>query len=99
MSESDEALKRKHIRAAPDPDDYVQIDFEIDGEFTFRYAALIVEESPLGGCSIVFLSSVDLKPGDRCRIKVGNMAPLLSEVVWMKNLDAQVKRCGIKYLE
>ena len=96
---SPQQVRRKYIRAAPDPNEYVQIDHNLDGDFSFDYAGLVVEESPLGGCSIVGLKSVGLQVGDHRRMKVGHMAPLRSEVVWLKELDEQVFRYGIKFLE
>ncbi|SMF68885.1 hypothetical protein [Pseudobacteriovorax antillogorgiicola] len=96
---SGQAVRRRYIRAAPDDNEYVQIDHKLEGDFTFSYAALVVEESPLGGCSIVCLDSVGLEKGSVCRMKVGHMAPLRSEIVWVKVLDEHVVRLGVKFLE
>ena len=90
---------RKYMRVAPDSNEYVQIDFKTEGDFSFDYAALVVEESPMGGCSIVCLKSFGIKVGLVCRLKLGHMAPLLSEVVWKSELDDQVTKYGIKFLE
>ena len=91
--------KRRYIRAAPDANEYVQIDPKTEGEFEFAYAALVVEESPLGGCSIVCLKSLNLEVGTKCRMKVGHMSPLLSEIMWETPLDELVVRYGVKFLE
>ncbi len=99
MSSSSQIVKRKYIRAAPDPNEYVQIDRSLDGEFSFQYAGLVVEESPLSGCSIVCLQSVGLKAGDHCRLKVGSMSPLKSKVIWESKLDNRVSRYGFQFLE
>ena len=93
------SVTRKYMRVPPDPNGFVQIDLKTDGAFNFSYAALIVEESPMGGCSIVCLSSVGLKVGTVCRMKVGNMSPLRVEVVWARELEDNIERFGIKYLE
>lgn len=95
----DELIRRKYIRAAPDADEYVQIDLKTEGDFSFEVAALVVEESPLGGCSVVCLDSVPLDVGSFCRMKVGNMSPLKSEIVWRRILDEKVIRLGVKFLE
>ena len=94
-----EPVRRKYIRAAPDANEYVQVDLNLDGDFSFDYAALVVEESPLGGCSIVCLDSIGLEVGSICRMKVGHMAPLRSEIVWKKVLDEKVIRYGVRFLE
>lgn len=90
---------RKYMRVPPDPTEYVQIDLSVDGEFKFSYAALVVEESPMGGCSIVCLESVGLDVGTKCRMKVGSISPLLSEIVWATKLDDHIIRYGVKFLE
>ncbi|NRA63904.1 MAG: hypothetical protein HRU19_05440 [Pseudobacteriovorax sp.] len=99
MDDAVYSSKRRFIRAEPDLNQYAQIDPNVEGDFSFVYAALIVEESPLGGCSIVCLESLKLAVDDIVRIKVGNMAPLKAEIVWSRPLDDQVVRCGIKFLE
>lgn len=94
-----DSSQRKYIRAKPDDSEYAQIDMNIEGEFSFQYAALIIEESPMGGCSIACLEKVGLSKGIVCRIKVGHMAPLKAEVVWERRLDQEVIRYGLKFLE
>lgn len=91
---------RKHIRFSPDSTDYVQIDTDPDrAEFSFENVGLLVEESPIGGCSLVCLKSLNLKTGVVIRAKVGRLQPLKSEVVWVRSLDEQVERIGLKFLE
>ena len=90
--------KRKFMRIAPDPDEYVQIDKEVAGPFNFGYAGLVVEESPLTGCSIVCLDSVGLETGLQCRLKVGHMGPILSEIIWKREIDENVSRYGDQIL-
>lgn len=93
------SIARKYIRAAPDPQESVQIDLSLDGDFEFQFTALVVEEAPMGGCSIACLKSIGLKNGSLCRIKIGHLAPFRSEVVWEKELDEKLVRLGIKFLE
>ena len=91
--------RRKYIRALPDDNEYVEVDMAVEGEFTFRFPALIIEVSPMGGCSITCLQRFGLKKGMVCRMKLGQMAPLKSEIVWERDLDEEVSRYGIKFLE
>lgn len=90
---------RSYLRCRPDPYDYVQIYIGNDiKEFEFQYAGLLVDESPMAGCSFVCLESVGLNVGDICVLKVGQIAPLKSEVVWKRVLDEIVVRFGVKFL-
>ena len=92
--------KRRHIRFDPDSGDYVQIDHKLEGtEFTCQHVALLIEESPMGGCSIACLKSVGLIKGTTYRLKVGRLSPLLAEVMWTRELDDKLMRCGLRFLE
>ncbi len=92
--------KRKYIRFEPDSGDFVQIDKNPhSSEFHFQEAALLVEESPMGGFGLVCLRSVGLTKGNVYRFKVGKMAPLKAEVMWERILDDKVVRVGLKFLE
>lgn len=92
--------KRKHIRFKPDPMAYAEIDGDAGGHpFKPQTVGLIVNESPMGGCSIITLDYINLNVGDHCRVKVGELAPLLAEVVWKRLMDDHVIRFGFKFLE
>jgi hypothetical protein len=70
----------------------------MDG-FRPSLVAMILEESPMGGCGLAMQITPDLKPGVKVRAKVGKLAPLLAEVVWVRVLDDRVMRVGLRYLE
>lgn len=90
---------RKYIRFEPDSGDFVQIDREVDRhEFLFQEAALLVDESA-GGFSVVCLRSLGFVSGQCVRVKVGRMAPLKAESVWIRELDDKVVRMGFRFLE
>ncbi|MCX6130769.1 MAG: hypothetical protein NTX25_17130 [Proteobacteria bacterium] len=94
------SAKRRFIRFEPDSGDYVQIDKDPEGaSFTCHEVALLVEESPMGGCSIACLKSIRLSKGSIYRFKVGKMSPLKAEVVWIRELDDKLERCGLRFLE
>lgn len=94
------ANQRRHIRARPDATDYVQIDKNPDNaNFNLDAVALLVEEAPMGGFGVVCLKSVGLEKGVVYRFKVGRMAALKAEVVWTKELDEDIIRAGLRFLE
>ena len=92
--------RRRYLRFPPEPAEYAQIDKRVDAEtFEFQYVALIVEESPLGGCGLAMLDWVGLEVGDMCRVRLGNLEPLIAEIIWRKPLEGAIIRYGVKFLE
>mgnify|MGYP000904760218 FL=1 len=92
---------RRAIRFKPDPGDYALVDMlNIENASDFRptLLGLILEESAKG-CGIVVLSNMVLKVGTFCRVKVGRGPALKAEVRWRKDLDEEVMRLGLLYLE
>ena len=91
---------RSQLRFRPDPLDIAQLDFgPLDAPFSPTQVALIAEESPMGGAGLVALTSPQLHEGVVLRVKVGRLAPLRSEVRWMRKLEGDLVRVGIKFLE
>ena len=98
--EGDAANKRRHIRFAPDPLDYAQIALDVEAPtFTPDFVALIVEESPMGGCGLAMLISDRIVSGTKVLAKVGRLTPLRSEVVWVRKIDEHIMRLGLRFLE
>lgn len=91
---------RRYIRFRPEGNLYAQLDTQADRDaFSFEYVALILDEAPLGGCGLAAHKEVKLVPGDLCRLKIGQLAPLKAEVVWKRILDEEIVRFGFKFLE
>ncbi len=93
---------RRYLRFPPDPKEVAYIDFNCQRDnFTIKLAALIVDVAPKGGCSLVFTlpSGETIKDNQRCRIKIGDLLPVTAEVVWHKQLDRNIYRCGFIFLE
>lgn len=92
-----ETKQRKNIRFNPDQGAVAQVCF---GTKTFKpdHHALILSES-YRGCSIVLTLAPDVAVGDRLRIKVGNLAPMLAEVRWVIPLDDEIQKIGFMYLQ
>ena len=61
-------------------------------------AALVTDEA-LRGCGIVTLSGAPLGPDTECMVRVGNLPPLRSQIRWVKELTAEVRRAGVMFLE
>ncbi len=91
--------KRRYPRFAPDPLETAFVSLKLSGDFEPEFVSLIADKHPYGGCGLVIRKPFSLKVGDRCRIKLGKLAPLLSELRWFKELDGDFLRLGFKFLE
>ena len=103
--------KRKSIRFLPevneiavlsrDPKYFDKYDFQ-KYQFKGEVCALISEEAHKG-CSIVMA----LQPGkakpfvkdDRCVIQIGELMPVRANVIWTKQLDENIYKTGIQFLD
>jgi hypothetical protein len=101
MSHATLGAKRRLIRFPGDPLDFALIDFGPDDRpFSPQLVALIVEEAPMGGCSLAVSAGGDnLVEGRGCRVKVGRMEPVRAEIRWVRTLDDRVTRVGLQFLE
>jgi hypothetical protein len=100
-SKGKEAIKRSGIRFNADPNTIATIDFassDMASSFQPTVTALVTEES-YRGCGIVVPMTKGLQVGDHIRIKVGNGPILKAEIRWRTELDAQVLRLGVMYLD
>ena len=98
----EDVAKRRHIRALPDMEDFAFIDFNTDHDYqSFEpiASAYIVNEAPLGGCSLVLRKSDKIIDGTGILVKVGKILPLHAKVVWLKELDEDLVRVGVQFLE
>lgn len=93
--------KRQSIRFEPDPGTIALIDVSGAAKkrpFEPTHTTLITEESHRG-CGIVMKMTQELQVGAHCRVKVGPGEPLTAEVRWRIELDSQIVRIGLMYLE
>jgi hypothetical protein len=100
-SKNGRPAKRAGIRFQPDPNTTAAIDFgsvNKGASFQPTMAALVTEES-YRGCGIVVPTTKALQVGDHLRIKVGDGPVLAAEVRWRTELDAQVMRLGVMFLD
>lgn len=93
--------QRQSIRFPPDAGAIALVDVSSKSNnrsFNPTITTLITEESHKG-CGLVMKMTDDLPVGSICRVKVGNNPVLLAEVRWRIELDSQVIRVGIMFLE
>lgn len=97
----DNPVKRNAIRFNPDLGTLAQIDLELtrdDGSFRPTLLGLVSDESSKGA-GIVLLATEKLQEKSECRIQVGRLPPMRAEIRWRRELDLQVVRVGLLFLE
>jgi hypothetical protein len=92
--------RRKHIRFPPEPGIFAVVDTDISSDvFDPKFNALVVEYNPMSGCGLIFTGNISFSAGTKLRVKVGDLSPLTSEVIWIRLLEDNIFRCGMKFLE
>ena len=91
-------LQKRSIRFQADPMTLGYIDLTGAKVFTPQLVGIVVNESYMG-CSLVLVSDVALKPGLQIKIKDGVLDPIKSSIVWVKHLEENIYKVGIKFLE
>jgi len=92
---------RRSRRFPPDEGTIAWIDPKAPDDkrhFKPTIAALVTDEA-LRGCGIVTLSQAPLDPETECMIRVGDLPPLRSQIRWVKEVSADVRRAGVMFLE
>jgi hypothetical protein len=93
--------KRKHIRYKPqEGSETVQIDLESKDVafFTPKRIGLVFDEA-FKGCGALFLGQDKFAPGVKCIIKIGQIGPLMAQVVYAKKIDNDLIRVGFYFLD
>ncbi len=93
---------RTHLRFKPDPLEYAQVAlYSPDQEEAFKpdFVALIVEEAPLAGCSLIAHAYPGIEVNAECLVKIGELAPVHAQVIWKKPLESDLVRFGLKFFE
>ena len=91
---------RRKLRYAPDKLDVALLMYNgLSEVWAPDECCLIIDESAMSGCQLVVRFSDKYKPGSKVRVKLGNMEPLLSEIVWRREIDADLIRLGVQFLE
>jgi len=92
---------RQHLRFPPDEGIIAWVDPCADVATTgFKptFAALVTDEG-LAGCGLVALSKDKVTVDAILRVQVKNLAPLVSQVRWVRELGLGVVKLGVEFLE
>jgi hypothetical protein len=91
--------KRSGVRFFSDPGTFALIDIKPKKkDFNPEFRALVVTES-FKGCSLVIVNALLFVKGDKVKIKVGDLSPLVAEIRWSVELDDGIQKLGLMFLE
>ena len=91
--------KRRFIRYQSDRRIFARIDTNVHRKvFQPDLVALVLDVSP-GGCGLVVLATENLKIRDQCVIQIAEEDPTPAEIAWRVDLDEQVIKLGVRYIE
>jgi hypothetical protein len=92
---------RRSRRFPPDEGTMAWIDpnvHEDKDDFNPTIPALVTDEA-LHGCGVVTLFDDRLSVDAECMVRVGHLAPLKSQLRWVKDLNNDVRKMGVMFLE
>ncbi len=91
-------MKRSYTRFKADAGTLALIDIKKGEKFHPELVGLVFEEA-YKGCGIIVLAAEELQIGQIIKVAVGKLKALKAEVCWRIQLDSNVIKIGIKYLE
>lgn len=95
---TNDKVKRAPIRYKPDPMTIAHIDFENAKEFKPSCVGIVINES-YSGCSVVISTDIEIKRGDKVKIKIGELSAMKANVAWVKELEENIYKLGIQLLD
>lgn len=96
ISAAKEIRPRTFTRFKPDPLTTAVLVPDINGKISL--VTLVLNESATG-CALLIHFEQKPKKGQKVVVKVGNLHELTSEVIWAKEIDENIFKIGLKYLE
>lgn len=91
--------RRRHTRFNPDYLTVALLEMgESENDFSPQMAALVINQS-YRGAALAMRPHAALTLGQKCYVKVGELAPLRAEIVWMKGDDPEMIKVGVNFLD
>ncbi len=91
--------KCSYTRFKSDKLDYALIDLNAKGKsFNPDVVALLINES-FTGCAVLITHDDYLKNGAKVKVKVGHIDPIPAQIVWVKILEENIQKIGLRYLD
>ena len=88
--------QRKHQRYHNSQGSPVELLTDVE-EMTPSFKGMILDDS-FEGCGLIVITEEKLLNGQLCKLKIKNLEPILCQIVWLKKLDKNLTRLGLRYL-
>ncbi|MGK7941902.1 MAG: PilZ domain-containing protein [Crocosphaera sp.] len=88
--------QRKHQRYYNSQGSAVELLTDVE-EMTQSVKGMIIDDS-FGGCCLIVITEDKILNGQLCKLKIKNLDPILCQIVWLKKLDKNIIRLGLRYL-
>lgn len=89
----------RSTRFTADPLDVALLQFSSNSEnFKAEEVAIILNES-FSGTAIVLQTKRKIAPEQVLTAKVGNLAPMSAKVIWVKEIEKDLLKMGLNFLE
>ncbi|MDJ0597796.1 MAG: PilZ domain-containing protein [Crocosphaera sp.] len=88
--------RRKHHRYYDSQGSSVELIIDRQ-EMQQSLKGMIIDDS-FTGCGLIVISEEKLYVGQLCNLKIQELDPLLCQIIWLKKLDKNLTRIGMKYL-
>lgn len=89
---------KRSIRFRSEPMTLGYVDVALTKTFTPQLVGIVLNES-YSGCALILAFDDQLKIHQQIKVKVGNLEPIKASVIWLKTLDENIHKIGIKFLE
>lgn len=91
--------RRKSVRYKPEEGTIARLDVsEKVGTFDPDITALVINESYSGCCLVIGMNPLP-KEGQFCQVQLGQLAAIRAEVRWRVDLDQDVVKLGLLFLQ
>lgn len=89
---------KRPIRFKSEPMTLGYIDVVSTNTFNPQVVGIVLNES-YTGCALILASDSKFKINQEVKIKVGKLDPMKASIIWLKTLDENIYKVGIKFLE
>lgn len=89
--------KRRYYRFAPSKNTLAGVGFQDDPKDYHPDLVGLVYEEAYKGCGIIMIKDPRLIVGATCVVECGELAPTLSTIRWIKDLDEHSIKVGMEY--
>ncbi len=90
-------IVKRSVRFKSEPMTLGYIDLVAKNSFKPQYVGIVLNES-FTGCALILAIDDELKLKQQIKIKIGNLDPAKASISWIKVIDENILKIGLKLL-